>query len=51
MPTKVIEDLIRAVASLQSDMEWVKKWIYACVSASLTAAIGVLGLLFKLLTH
>jgi hypothetical protein len=42
MPNKVVHDLIVAVAKLQADMTWVKRWIYVSAGAAITTLMTVL---------
>lgn len=43
MPTSIVVTLMKEVATLRTDMEWVKKGIYLCVGSSVAATLAVMG--------
>lgn len=43
MPNSLVTALMKEVAILRNDMEWIKKGIYLCTGASLAACLAVSG--------
>lgn len=51
MPTSVVNELIKQVAELKTDMDWIKRALYLCIGASITSAISALPQLIKFLVQ
>lgn len=43
MTSKALITLVEHVATLRTDMDWVKKLMYICVTASVTTLVGFIG--------